>query len=131
MRLFIAVGALALTACMKPTSTPKAAQTLSCDEDDIQTSAVGPIRITSGCGKKDVIVHDPTKDDWVSLRERAAFDLTCDMATLEIAEVGDTKFGVSGCGQTALYKFVPTSGFVREAKPHLEPEGAEAPAAAE
>ncbi|MFO0616340.1 MAG: hypothetical protein U0414_27355 [Polyangiaceae bacterium] len=115
------VSGTLIGACFWPSIMPKARHTLECEEDDIETNHAGPIRIVTGCGKKDVIIHDPVKDDWVSLRERAAFDLTCGNTALDVTELDATTFGVSGCGQKATYKYVPTSGFVRDAKEHLEP----------
>ena len=42
-------------------------------------------------------------------------------AALDVTELDATTFGVSGCSQKVTYKFVPTSGFVQDAKDRLEP----------
>lgn len=40
-----------------------------------------------------------------ALRQRAAFDLNCDEAELEIVEVGEASRGVRGCGRQGVYRY--------------------------
>jgi hypothetical protein len=99
----------------------QAAYTLDCDSKSVQTTQEDRVRFITGCGRSDAIAPDSGKDAWISLRERAGFDLTCEMRALEVTDLGAGTYSAKGCGKQATYKFVPSSGFVKDAKEHLAP----------
>ena len=72
------------------------------------------IDIASGCGKKDIMT--PEQDGkWVSLRERATFEMSCSADQIEVTVLSGTEFGVTGCNRKMVYKKVPyVPGLVAE-----------------
>src|SRR6185503_12554070 len=83
-RLTAAVGAVATTfACIAMMSPkPKAAQTLQCPEAQLTVEPNTTYSdVVRGCGKADVIVMEGG-GKFSSLRERAAFELSCPDAQL-------------------------------------------------
>jgi hypothetical protein len=77
----------------------KAAQSLSCPESSLVKSGAQ----VRGCGRSDVLIqsfNDPT--GFSSLREKAAFDMSCDIGELHVQVIGDS-YGVSGCDKKATY----------------------------
>lgn len=106
----LALFTLSVAACV-PSSKPKAASSLACAEDQITTEGAG-LQIASGCGKKDVLRFDGSK--WSSLRERAAFEMSCSAGELEVTVLADDVFGVTGCNKKVVYKNVPYIGITAE-----------------
>jgi hypothetical protein len=99
-----AVALVALVGCS--TRGPRAALSLSCPESQVVLDGW----TATGCGKTDAFHYDG--GEWVSLRDRAAFDLECDRASLEVVRLSADTFGVTGCGERAAYKRTTSVGFV-------------------
>jgi len=113
--IIFGLGILAATSagCGIPSPGPKAASALGCSKEQVAVEDVnGYVKIASGCGKKDVLSYDG--DKWGSLRERAAFELTCGQPELEITVLSNDTFGVTGCDRKAVYKYAPYVGVVLE-----------------
>jgi hypothetical protein len=100
----LALALFALAGCT--TLGPRAALSLACPESQIVVDGW----TASGCGKTDAFHYDD--GEWVSLRDRAAFDLECDRASLEVVRLSSDTFGVTGCGERAAYKRTSSVGFV-------------------
>jgi hypothetical protein len=47
--------------------------------------------------------------------KKAAFDMQCDEAKLEVTDLGNQSVGIRGCGHQARYQFVPNTGWVLNA----------------
>ena len=123
----MAIGlTLAVSACM-PSPNVRAAQTLACNKAQIESEAVGHgAWVATGCGKTDVLsTNDGSK--WTSLREQAAFQLSCGAGELVITQIGNDTFGVVGCGKKASYLAVLGSLVLQSATEEGAPQ---APAAA-
>jgi hypothetical protein len=109
--LLVAMGIMSV-ACIPPSPTPKAAQVLNCNSDQVKWQNVTSGVLASGCGKLDVLTYDEAQGAWASLRERAAFEMTCSASKLSVTELGADTFGVTGCGHKAVYKSVLYVGLV-------------------
>lgn len=93
---------------------PKAAQTLGCPEEQLEVESNSTYSdVVTGCGKSDVIVQE-SGSKVSSLRDRAAFELSCDNAEIEVTILSSSIYGVSGCGQRVVYKYVPYVGIVSD-----------------
>ena len=106
-------GIAAIVAGCGPSPKPKAAQALACSKDQItyeDADRSGAAVIITGCGKKDILTLDNGK--WGSLRERAAFEMTCGAGELEVTAIESTVFGVTGCNRKIVYKWSPYVGVV-------------------
>ena len=121
----VALGlALTVAGCM-PNPDVKAAQTLACNQKSVTHEQVaGATWVVTGCGKTDVVNTDGNK--WSSLREQAAFQLSCGAGEFVITTIGNDSFGVIGCGKKALYLLVLGSFVLQSA---TEEGGTPAPAA--
>jgi hypothetical protein len=106
----VALVALGVAACV-PSAKPKAASSLACSEDQITLDGAGTT-VASGCGKKDVLRFDGS--NWSSLRERAAFEMSCSAGQLEVTILADDVYGVTGCNKKVVYKNVPYIGITAE-----------------
>lgn len=85
---------------------PRAAQSLACNQGSITSEEVAYWTwVVTGCGKKDVLSLDGAGKYWTSLRDRAAFEMSCGVAELEITVIGGDSFGVVGCGKKAVYLY--------------------------
>jgi len=104
--------------CGAPPLQPRAAQTLGCSADQIQSeqpfSENDYVKIVSGCGKKDVLDYSDRK--WNSLRDRAAYELSCDAGALEVTILSPDTYGVAGCDHKAVYKWMMIVGMVMESR---------------
>jgi hypothetical protein len=109
--LLAAIGMMSVS-CIPPSPTPKAAQVLSCSNDQVEWHNITGGVLASGCGKLDVLTYDDAKGVWASLRERAAFEMTCGASELSLTELGADTFGVTGCGHKLVYKSVMYVGLV-------------------
>jgi len=112
---------------------PKAAQALACSKDKItyeNADQYGNTIIITGCGKKDILYPDQNK--WASLRERAAFEMSCGAGELELSVIESSVFGVTGCGHRIVYKWSNLVGLVvqtaSDSPAAAAPEPAPAPA---
>jgi hypothetical protein len=85
---------------------PRASLSLACPESQIVVDGW----TATGCGKTDAFHYDDS--EWVSLRDRAAFDLECNRMELEVVRLSSDTFGVTGCGERAAYKRTTSVGFV-------------------
>ena len=113
-------AALVFAGC-GPNVRPRAAGTLACKEDEIRfDSNVG---VATGCGRTDALHYDFPTASWSSLRERAAFDMTCDRNALVVTVIDQDTFGVVGCGHKATYKH-NRNGFVMDSSSDLSPKPA-------
>jgi hypothetical protein len=91
----------------------KAVTDLGCAEDKLATDNLIPyVENVSGCGKQDVYAWDGKLDRWISLRERAAFELGCDRNAIDITVLDTMTYGAAGCEQRVVYKFLWMEGFV-------------------
>ena len=98
--------ALGLCACSSlPPIKPKAASSLACSEGQVTVESTSLVDIARGCGRTDIMTLEDGK--WASLRERAAFEMSCDASQLDVTVLSGTQFGVSGCGRKLVYKKVP------------------------
>lgn len=68
---------------------PRASLSLGCPESQVSLDGV----TATGCGRTDVFHSDDGQ--WVSLRERAAFDLDCARDSLEVVPLTAETFGVT------------------------------------
>jgi len=117
--------------CAGTSPKPKAAQSLGCGIHQVEIEGGGAYdatAIATGCGKKDVLYRD--KNGWASLRERAAFEMSCGAGELEITVVESYVFGATGCGHRIVYKFAPYVGMVVQTASDVAPTAAPAEAAA-
>lgn len=114
---------LALVAgCVPPPYETKAAHSLSCSKERVTSEALSDgIWLASGCGKKDV-VHS-MDNVWVSVREEAAVQLSCNVADIRVELTGDgpsrgrqhaVQFVVTGCGKES--KYLVFQGMLMQAK---------------
>lgn len=112
----------------------QAAKDFACGEDGVTVEALGDgVSMAEGCGKKDMYGYLPTTDRWVSLVERASFELSCERKDLTITPLAPRQMGVSGCGAKRVYVLVDAgwvldSGASQSPAPAAEPP-ATAPAA--
>ncbi len=95
-----------------PSLEPVAAQAFPCGEEQIEVENVGMSRQAKGCGKEDIYIFDGNQGKWVSLRERAAFEFSCDKDDLKVQVLDSMTFGVTGCDHKAVYKTDWMHGFV-------------------
>jgi hypothetical protein len=122
------VLALSVASCI-PSAKPKAAASLACGEDQVtMEDGYGMSQIASGCGKKDVVSYDGGKGGWSSLRERAAFEMSCGAGQLEVTILAQDVYGVTGCNKKVVYKNIPYVGITAEtaqetAPPDTKPAG--------
>lgn len=98
-----------------PPLQPRASEALACPPGQVKTETAFPekskdVQIVTGCGKTDIFLSDNTS--WVSLRERAAFELQCPAAQIAVTLISRDTYGVTGCSQNAVYKFAGSYGFV-------------------
>lgn len=107
----VALLAVLGAACI-PAVEPRAAESLACGEAEISREEYGMTQVVNGCGKKDVLIFDGAQGQWVSLRERAAFELSCAREKLVVTMLDSTTFGVTGCDGKAVYKIDWMHGFV-------------------
>ena len=91
-----------------------AAERLQCPEKDVRTSPFGDggTQVATGCGQERKYTW---LNGWVEmqdLRKRAAFDLSCNPAQIQILPLSSSSAGVSGCGKQAtyVYKAISASG---------------------
>jgi hypothetical protein len=126
--VFASVLALSVASCI-PSAKPKAAASLACGEDQITVDDAGGMSdIVAGCGKKDVLTYDGSKGGWSSLRERAAFEMSCSAGQLEVTILAQDTYGLTGCNKKMVYKRMPYVGIVAEttqetAPPDTKPAG--------
>jgi hypothetical protein len=59
------------------------------------------ILLLTGCGS--FYVMGGLKDFQMNGMARAAFDLQCKEADLQVAQIADSQMGVTGCGKQAVY----------------------------
>ena len=116
LSLAVAIAATAAVfgciAMMSP--KPKASQTLKCPEAQLQVEPNTTYSdVVRGCGKADVIVMEGG-GKFSSLRERAAFELSCPDDGLEVTILSPSLYGVTGCGKKIMYKYVPSVGIVAD-----------------
>lgn len=107
----LAVGALFSVGCI-PSLEPIAATGLPCAEDQIEVENIGLSRQAKGCGKEDIYLFDGGQGKWVSLRDRASFEFSCEKSELKVQVLDSMSFGVTGCGHKAVYKTDWMHGFV-------------------
>lgn len=89
-----------------------AAQSFPCTEDEIEVEQLGLSRHVKGCGKEDVFIYDGMREKWVSLRERAAFEFSCEKDEIKVQVLDSMSIGVTGCNRKAVYKTDWMHGFV-------------------
>ena len=111
LRATVSALALAAAGCISSVS-PTAAASLSCSEDQLEESGMGMGVHAKGCGNEDFFLYDYSRDAWVSLKERAAFELSCERQSVKMTVLDSMTFGVEGCGNKVVYKTVPYQGFV-------------------
>ena len=104
--------------CATWSPKPKAAATLNCPAEQIQVeeSTAYSGDVVRGCGKADVIVQE-SGGKASSLRERAAFDMSCPDADLDVKIISQSSYGVTGCGKKVTYKYLRNVGLVVDAAP--------------
>jgi hypothetical protein len=103
---FLPCSSLVLVLAGCSTLGPRAALSLACPESQVVVDGW----TATGCGKTDAFHFD--QNEWVSLRDRAAFDLECNRMELEVVRLSSDTFGVTGCGERAAYKRTESVGFV-------------------
>ncbi len=97
-----------------PSAKPKAASTLNCGQNQIsieEDPANVNMQVAKGCSKTDVMIFDARQNGWSSLRERAAFDLSCS-SDLAVMVMDRRTFGVAGCNKKATYVLSSSAGLV-------------------
>jgi len=91
---------------------PKAAQSLRCPEAQLQVEGKTAYSdLVTGCGKSDVIVLDKG-GNYTSVRERAAFELSCADSEINVVALEPSLYGATGCGKKITYKFIYGVGLV-------------------
>lgn len=89
------------------TPQAQAAKDFGCSEDGINVENLGDnVSMAEGCEKKDIYGYLPSTDRWVSLVERAGFELSCKREELTITPLAPRQMGVSGCGAKRVYVLV-------------------------
>jgi hypothetical protein len=91
----------------------RAPNDLSCSVNEMKfTNMSGPaLQLVEGCGKSDVYIKF-FGGDWVPLRERAAFDLSCKKENVQVTVLDPLTYGTTGCDRKATYKVDWHHGFV-------------------
>jgi hypothetical protein len=85
----------------------QAARDFGCTEEQIASEPIeSSVYKVEGCGKKDVYGFLPSSGSFVSLVERASFELSCERADLTITPLAPRQMGVSGCGEKRVYVLV-------------------------
>lgn len=112
---------LGLTGCV-PSLTAQAASDFGCSEEQIVVDSVGAAYKVGGCGKLDVYLHDYAQNTWSALRNRAAFELSCDKDALAVTVIDSQTYGVAGCNKKAVYKRLPYTGFVLDSGQETAPD---------
>jgi hypothetical protein len=103
-----------LLACTSSYFRPKAAESLRCPEGQLQVEAkTAYSSLVTGCGKSDVIVLDGT-GAFISVRERAAFELSCAADSIEVTVIDPNLYGASGCDKKITYKHFSGHGIVAQ-----------------
>ena len=112
-KVSVFLPALLVAACSSYVR-PKAAQSLHCPEGQVQVEdKTAYSSLVTGCGKSDVIVLDGS-GNYVSVRERAAFELSCEDKGIEVTVVDPNLYGASGCGKKMTYKHFPGHGIISD-----------------
>jgi hypothetical protein len=104
-----------LLACTSSYFRPKAAESLHCPEDQLQVEekTAYSSKVT-GCGKSDVIVLDGA-GALISVRERAAFELSCASDSIEVIVIDPNLYGAAGCGKKITYRHFSGHGITAQA----------------
>ncbi|NUO51043.1 MAG: hypothetical protein HOV80_19480 [Polyangiaceae bacterium] len=118
-----------LTGCLV-TPQAQAAKDFGCSEDRIRVENLGDnVSMADGCEKKDIYGYLPTTDRWVSLVERASFELSCKREELTITPLAPRQMGVSGCGAKRVYVLVDAGWVLDSGSSESPPPAAPATAA--
>lgn len=118
-----------LLACVSMAQT-QAAKDFGCSEDAISTQNLGDgVHKVEGCGKKDIYGYLVTSDRWVSLVERASFELSCPREKLTITPFAPRQMGVEGCSSKRVY-VITAAGWVLDSGTNDAPVQQAAPPAA-
>jgi len=105
---------LILVACTSSYFRPKAAESLRCPEGQLQVEEkTAYSSLVTGCGKSDVIVLDGT-GALISVRERAAFELSCAADSIEVTVIDPNLYGATGCGKKISYRHFSGHGIVAQ-----------------
>jgi hypothetical protein len=103
-----------LLACTSSYFRPKAAESLRCPEDQLQVEEKTAYSSkVMGCGKSDVIVLDGT-GAFISVRERAAFELSCAGDSIEVTVIDPNLYGAAGCGKKITYRHFSGHGIIAQ-----------------
>jgi len=106
-------GVILMAACSSY-FRPKAAQSLHCTESQLQEESKSAYSsLVTGCGKSDVIVLDGS-GHFISIRERAVFDLSCAEDAIEVTVIDPNLYGASGCNKKIAYKHFPGHGVIAD-----------------
>jgi hypothetical protein len=109
IRAFLGSGLLVSLplACGAPMVQMQAAKDFGCTEEQISAEHIGDaVYKAEGCGKKDVYGFLMSTGSFVSLVERASFELSCERTDLTITPLAPRQMGVSGCGAKRVYVLV-------------------------
>ena len=103
-----------LFACTSSYFRPKAAESLHCPEGQLQVEEkTAYSSLVTGCGKSDVIVMDGT-GAFISVRERAAFELSCAGDSIEVTVLDPNLYGAAGCDKKITYRHFSGHGIVAQ-----------------
>lgn len=114
VRAGLVFSCVSLLACTSSYFRPKAAESLRCPEAQLQVEAkTAYSSLVTGCGKSDVIVMDGS-GTFISVKERAAFELSCAADSIEVTVIDPNLYGATGCDKRITYRHFSGHGIVAQ-----------------
>jgi hypothetical protein len=120
------LAGLLVAGCI-PAATSKAATDFGCAETGLTVEELGGlVQKVSGCGKTDIYGYLVMQDRWLSVTERASFELSCPRDQITLTSLAPSQVGVSGCDTKRVYVFSDAgwlldSGSTESAEPRPMP----------
>jgi hypothetical protein len=69
----------------------------------VEESIANETRKVSGCGVENAYGYDSGSGKWISVKQRATFDMSCPPEQLTVRHLGGNTVGLEGCDKKAVY----------------------------
>ena len=69
----------------------------------VEESIANETRKVSGCGMENAYGYDSGSGKWISVKQRATFDMSCPPEKLTVHHLGGNTVGIEGCEKKAVY----------------------------
>jgi len=87
----------------KAVDYPQVRADFPCNGPLTEESIANETRKVTGCGTENAYGYDGGNDKWISVKDRASFDLSCPAAQLSVHHLGSNTVGIEGCDKKAVY----------------------------